>query len=118
MTVFSRTRWAIGLAVVLTAAAMLLYPGGTALDHSTRGYSVSRNFLSDLGCTVAFGGQPNVSGAVLFVAALGVLVVALSGCMVEFIRLLSGSRASRFWARLAGAVGPGPALSGRFHPCG
>ena len=47
--IFQRVRWAVGLGLALAVGAMLRYPGGTALDTGSQGYSMSRNFLSDLG---------------------------------------------------------------------
>ena len=58
------TRFSIALALLLGGVSMLLYPGGTVLDDSTRGYSLTRNFLSDLGSTVTYGGASNATGAV------------------------------------------------------
>jgi len=62
-TVFARGRWIVGIAVVLAIVSMLLYPGGTTLDPSPRGYSRWQNFLSDLGMTVAYDHRPNRLGA-------------------------------------------------------
>ena len=58
--------------VVLTLGAMLVYPGGTALDAHSRGYEFAFNFFSDLGRTVARDDQPNpLASKLLFVALLG-----------------------------------------------
>ena len=35
--------------IILNIIAMLSYPGGTYIDHTTIGYSFTRYFLSDLG---------------------------------------------------------------------
>jgi hypothetical protein len=85
--------------------AMLLYPGGTIRDPSTSGYSFFQNFLSDLGRTVAWGGQPNYRSAFLFVTSFVILALALAGSFVVFIRLFSSSRNARYSARTAGADG-------------
>jgi hypothetical protein len=66
-------RWIGGgcaLFVVLTAIAMLFYPGGTVTDHTTQGYQFSQNFFSELGFTVSSSGQPNAISAVLFFVSL------------------------------------------------
>ena len=76
-TVFRATRWAIAWFVLGTAIAIALFPGGTYLERSRPGYSISGNFLSDLGMLVAWGGQPNHVGAVVFIASELVLAVAL-----------------------------------------
>ena len=63
--------------IVLTAAAMLLYPGGSAADPSSRGYSFFRNFFSDLGLTVTASGARNTPSFVLFVVALALAGLGL-----------------------------------------
>jgi hypothetical membrane protein len=102
---FSRAPWAVALSAALSVAAMLRYPGGTVLDPTTRGYSLTHNFLSDLGTTVAFDGRPNALGALLFVASLLLLVAALGGCLLGFVRLYSRSPGQRALALAAAAVG-------------
>lgn len=97
-------RWAAGVAGVLAVVAMLRYPGGTFRDHSSRGYSLSHNFLSDLGMTVAHNGQPNGLGTVLFVVSLTTLVIAMGGCLIALVRLYSRVPESRTLALAAGAV--------------
>jgi hypothetical protein len=64
---------------VLTIIAMRLYPGGTATNPHTQGYSFFFNFFSDLGRSVTPAGQSNLSSRVLFTLALsmGALGVAL-----------------------------------------
>jgi hypothetical protein len=105
MTVFTRARWAVIIAVVLTLGSMIRYPGGTSLDAAAQGYSPSRNFLSDLGMTVAYNQQPNKLGAGLFVLSLITLVVGLGGCLAGLVRLYSTSARARRLARGAAAVG-------------
>lgn len=82
-------------------AAMFLYPGGTALDHGTTHYELTRNFLSDLGMTVAHDGQPNRAGAVLFVIAMAALVLGGIGSLVPLMRSLARVPAARGWMRAA-----------------
>jgi hypothetical membrane protein len=105
MTVFARARWAVGVAIALAIGAGTRYPGGTPLDPSSKGYSISHNFLSDLGMTVAYNDQANRLGAFLFVASLGILVVGLGGCLVGVVKLYSRSPGPRRLARAAGVVG-------------
>ena len=100
-----RTWVTLLLSAALTVASMLLYPGGTALDRSTRGYSLSRNFLSDLGMTVAYDGRPNVAGAICFIGALCILVLGLGGTLVSFVRRYAVTPAARGLALAAGGVG-------------
>src|SRR5438045_2679159 len=56
--------------VVLTTIAMAIYPGG---------YRFTENFLSELGATRTWTGEPNHAGTVLFGIALGTLGVAAIG---------------------------------------
>jgi len=100
-----RTRWGILIAMMLTAGSMLLYPGGTFRDESTRGYSFTHNFLSDLGNTVAFNYQRNLAGSVLFGAGALVGVLSLAACIVATLRLLGDAPTARRFARLAAGVG-------------
>jgi hypothetical membrane protein len=96
-----RTLSIVGIATAMAVAAMLRYPGGTALDATTHGYSVSHNFLSDLGMTVAYNHEPNRLGASLFVASLLVLVIGLGSVVGVIARFLAVDAMSRRWARLA-----------------
>jgi hypothetical protein len=101
-------------ACIFTGVAMVVYPGGTLRDHSTRGYSFFQNSLSDLGMTVAWGGQPNYLGALLFVCGFGFFVVACVGCTAALIRSLFSSRATRavLFVTMAAGAFSGAALAG------
>ena len=98
-------RFALALAVLLTGASMLLYPGGTALDASTRGYSFAHNFLSDLGSTVGLNGERNVAGAGFMGLAIVIGVLMLGGSFVVTVRVLSRVPRARIFANLAAAAG-------------
>jgi hypothetical membrane protein len=100
-----RAQWTAGVALMLAIGAMMRYPGGTALDATSTGYSLSRNFLSDLGMTVAYDGLTNRLGAGLFVLSLLVLVVGLGHAVTAIARRLSSHPASRRWARSAAVSG-------------
>jgi hypothetical membrane protein len=100
-----RAQWTAGVALVLAIGAMMRYPGGTPLDATSAGYSLSRNFLSDLGMTVAYDRLPNRLGAGLFVLSLLVLVVGLGHAVIAIARRLSSHPASRRWARVATVSG-------------
>jgi len=109
MTMRLRT-WAIArygllLALLLVVASGLLYPGGTLRDESTRGYSFTHNFLSDLGTTVAFNYERNVAGATLFGLSVIVGVLVLGSLIVATVRLVSAAPRARSFARLAAAAG-------------
>jgi hypothetical membrane protein len=102
---FMWSRRAAAFAALGAVAAMLLYPGGTYRDHSTSGYQVFHNFFSDLGATVAYNGQPNHVGAVLFVVSLVLLVVGMGALLVALVRLYSRSSSAAPLTTLAAVAG-------------
>jgi hypothetical protein len=69
---------AAGLFVVLTAIAMLAYPGGARYRYKADQYLFFDNFLSDLGATETLTGHRNTASRVLFVIALIGLGLALA----------------------------------------
>ena len=84
------------LFVVLTALAMLFYPGGTQKNPQNPGYSFFLNFFSDLGRTKSLSGAPNPLSSALFTLALTSAGVALMLFFVTF--------AGFFWTNLSGQV--------------
>jgi len=62
---------------VLTASAMLLYPGGTRSNPGTKGYSFFENFFSELGLTQSYAGGSQTASFMLFTAALSLAGAAL-----------------------------------------
>jgi hypothetical membrane protein len=95
----------VSASLLLGVSSMLRYPGGTTLGHAGVRYSLSQNFLSDLGMTVAYNGQPNRLGAALFVASLLLLVAGLGSCLATIIRGYAAASASRVWVQLTGFCG-------------
>jgi hypothetical membrane protein len=91
--------------VVLTAAAMLFYAGGTHTDPMAPGYSFFRNFFSDLGMTVARAGRPNTISAVLFFTALTLAGGGLVLFFVAFARFFAGSVLGKVLSRLGSIFG-------------
>jgi hypothetical membrane protein len=98
-------RFSLVIALLLCSASILLYPGGTASDASSRGYSFAHNFLSDLGSTVTYSGAHNAAGAVLMGLCLLIGALALAGTIVATVRLLSAAPRARTLARLAAVAG-------------
>jgi hypothetical protein len=72
--------------VVLTALAMLLYPGGSHANHHSKAYSFTLNFFSDLGRRQALNGQPNPVCWFLFTTALTLAGTALASFFWGFAR--------------------------------
>src|SRR5262245_65827951 len=98
---FAQFRWVVAGSALMTGIAMLVYPGGTAFDRTTRGYSLSRNFLSDLGSTTTTSGQSNLIGALLFAAGLVALTFAIARCLWAFLQLYSTDRVAVLLTRAA-----------------
>lgn len=105
-SLFSLTRWIIAASVILQGLAAVFYPGGTVRDPSTTRYSVSANFISDLGMTVSHSGKANAVGSRLFAVGFVMFAVAVLCCVACFLRLHSLSARGRQMA-LTGAVGAG-----------
>lgn len=93
------------LFVVLTALAMLVYPGGTITDPTTRGYSFFTNFFSDLGRTETRGGHPNLLAAALFFIALTGAGTALIAFFLAFAGFFTRTRFDRVLAWLGTFAG-------------
>jgi hypothetical protein len=85
-------------------ASLLLYPGGTYLDRSARGYSFFHNLLSDAGMTVAFSGQPNPVGSMFATFASVLAAAAVIGCAAGLVGVYCSSRAQRRASRTAAAL--------------
>jgi hypothetical protein len=75
------------LFILLTAAAMLVYPGGTPTEPTRHGYSFFINVFSDLGRTRTFTGESNRLSQILFTigvmtggAAMAFFFRAFAGC--------------------------------------
>jgi hypothetical protein len=88
--------------VVLTIIAMFLFPGGTAIDPHSRGYSFFLNPFSDLGQTHA-GGVSNLPSMVLFILAMMIGAMTLSTFFVAVSCCVNGCTSSRHLSR-AGAI--------------
>lgn len=101
----SYARWAVGASLVLGFASILRYPGGDPFHRSSHGYAPTLNFLSDLGMTVAYNGEPNRLGAGFFVASLLVLVGSVGTMLAGLVGNYSNTPRSRSFARSAGMVG-------------
>ena len=103
---------AAALFVVLTVAAMALYPGGSYRDPRSAGYRFFGNFFSDLGQTrVMYGhlGTPNTTSMVLFVVAMVLVSVTLAWAAWPIGRMVSGL-GDRAGAVLIGSTGTAAAI--------
>ena len=99
-------RMVVVIAVALALGAAMRYPGGTPLSPSSSGYSPTQNFLSDLGMTVAYNGQPNALGAALFAFSLLLLVAVFGRSTFGFVRQYVAVAQARRWAIAGGLLIP------------
>src|SRR5438552_4094450 len=76
--------------VVFTAAAMLVYPGGTPDQPHRRAYSFFTNCFSDLGRTRTFDDHSNLAARTLFTLAM----VAGAISLITFFRAFATTTAS------------------------
>jgi hypothetical protein len=94
--------------VVLTVAAMLVYPGGNAQDPTAVGYSFFENFFSDLGQTWVRYGNAHTANPVaspLFVVALVTVGLAVAWAAWPIGRCLgAGGRVGPLVIGLAGLI--------------
>jgi hypothetical protein len=93
------------LFVVLTAIAMLFYPGGTGVDRTTTGYSFTLNAFSDLGMTRSFSGGRNLVSMALFVVGLCAGGAGLITFFTAFAKLFPTTRYVGIAARAASYAG-------------
>jgi hypothetical protein len=94
-----------GLFVVFTVIAMFAYAGGSVDDPSTRGYSFSHNFLSNLGMLTSESGRPNWASAILFFLALGTAGAALVVFFILFWRLFSNTHLQAAFSLVGSSLG-------------
>ena len=79
----------IGLFLIFTTVAMIMYPGGTIHDSGTVGYQFFYNFFSNLGEWTARNGEPNKISAYLFNSALMILALSYFVFYYQFLKILS-----------------------------
>lgn len=97
--------------VVLTVAAMLIYPGGMINDDSTQGYDFFRNFFSDLGRITSYAGDPQWGSAILFFIALALGGVGIIHFFINAPRLFKQQKLPRALSFVGSAFGVVSGLS-------
>lgn len=80
--------------------AMSVYGGGSQIASRMRGYSLSHNFLSDLGRTVAWSGSPNPSCLIFNIS----IVLLGASLLTFFVRVPDESSASPVSVRFFGVM--------------
>lgn len=96
--------------VVLTLVAMLFYPGGTAVDATSKGYWFFENFFSDLGRTQSRNGVPNTIAAAFFLFALTMAGGGLGLFFIAFPQFFWRRWPSRFLSLIGSILGLGTAV--------
>ena len=90
---------------LMTAVAMLLYPGGTYVDPTAHGYSFFANFFSDLGATRTPSGAANTFSLILFTSALTIVGLGLAVFFVALTQFFRDGRPSAILPRTAALLG-------------
>ncbi|HEY9643282.1 MAG TPA: hypothetical protein V6C57_22525 [Coleofasciculaceae cyanobacterium] len=87
--------------VVLTIAAMFLYPGGAKYNLQSDRYLFFQNFFSDLGATTTYSGYSNLTSAILFIIALSSVGTALLTFSSSWRAIASSPATDRTWGYAA-----------------
>jgi hypothetical membrane protein len=103
--IFQIVLWLCVAFVLLSALAMLFYPGGTRAEPKAPGYSFLTNYFSDLGRVRARNGVLNPIAAPLFEAALTLAGAGLMLFFAAFTGLFQGGLWVRVGALWGGALG-------------
>jgi MFS family permease len=89
--------------LLLTLAAMAVYPGGTIQNHSQPHYQFFGQPFSDLGRTRVFDSRPNTISMVLFMLAMLGGGIGLAGFFVGFAGLMQRTWPTRLLS-IGGAI--------------
>ena len=85
--------------------SIILYPGTTFLDHSTIGYDMTKNFLSDLGRTVTYLGNPNFYSSISFIFAITMVFIGLFTYFLAFPFIVNKGNISYRFSQLGSLFG-------------
>lgn len=91
--------------IVFTLIAMLTYTGGSVNDHTSRGYSFTHNFLSNLGMLTALSCRSNWASALLFFLSLSTAGACLVIFFILFPRFFQNSHLQRALCLIGSALG-------------
>jgi len=108
------------LFLISTAVAMLFFPGGTILDHNTKGYSFFNNFFSELGRWRTHNGETKWISFFGFELALIFHSVAMFVFNLKFLEATESkklSKAAYYTALVSGSIFPFLLTGIAFTPC-
>jgi len=98
--------------LVLSVLAMVLYSGGSSVAPQDKGYSILNNLLSDLGRTVSYSGESNLSACLIYNVSLFILGCLLIPFFIEMPRFLRLDTDVK-WFSIPGSIA-GIVMSGTF----
>ena len=85
--------------------SMYFYPGSHHKDDLTQSYSLSHNFLSDLGMTITYSGSQNFISSTLFVFATVLVFIGLTSYFLAFASVVNRDYISLKLAQLGSVSG-------------
>jgi len=97
--------WAYFAFIVSLLLAVICYPGSTHQDNTTLGYSLTHNFLSDLGRTIVYSGEHNFLSSTLFVMGTTLACIGLIAYFLVMPAIVNRERLSQFFAQLGSLAG-------------
>lgn len=96
-------RGTVSYYLIATIVAMLLYPGGNHLDLDQQGYSLIKNFVSELGRYKTMSGDVNFPSSFLFWSAS--CIIFFQGIAFLFVpRLFDDNKISFSFALIGGGL--------------
>ena len=108
------------LFLVATGVAMLFFPGGTILDHHTKGYSFFNNFFSELGRWRTHNGDTKWVSFFGFEIALVFHSIAMFVFNLKFLEATESKKLSKvayYTALVSGSTFPFLLTGIAFTPC-
>lgn len=91
--------------IVALLLAVYCYPGSTHRDNSTLGYSMTHNFLSDLGRTIVYSGTQNFLSSTLFVMGTTLVCIGLIAYFLVMPVIVNKSKLSKVLAQIGSLAG-------------
>lgn len=119
-SVFKLLHFSCLLFIISTAIAMLFFPGGTMLDHNTKGYSFFNNFFSELGRWRTLNGESKWISFFGFEIALLFQSFAMFVFNIKFLEATNSKQLNKtvyYTAIVCGSIFPFLLAGIAFTPC-
>ncbi|MBC8311501.1 MAG: hypothetical protein H8E72_04300 [Candidatus Marinimicrobia bacterium] len=91
--------------IVVLLLAVYCYPGSTHRDTATLGYSMTHNFLSDLGRTITYSGAQNFLSSTLFVMGTTLVCVGLIAYFLVMPAIVNKNKMNKVLAQVGSFAG-------------